>query len=105
MHLHYRVHITHDVTHQCLLQLWYVHVQCLVDLQNVQQWSALDAVEKLTAGSTDPIPLEIPIKEHPGRDDPFVVGVAVEAVVVSVKLAKLGLAKDWEEERGEETAE
>ena len=37
---------------------------------------------------------EVPIKEHPGRDDPLVITVTVIAVVLSVELAELGLTKN-----------
>ncbi len=48
---------------------------------------------------TDSILLEIPIKEHPGGDDPLVIDVTVEAVVVSIELAQFGLTEDWGSER------
>ena len=41
------------------------------------------------------MPFEVPIKEHPSWDDSLVIGVTVKAIVVSIELAELGLAKDW----------
>ena len=36
---------------------------------------------------------EIPIEEHPGRDDPLIVTVTVVAVVLAVELTEFGLTK------------
>ncbi len=83
------------MAYQCLFQLWYVHVERFVHLLKVQQRCALNTVQKLSASVTDFVLLEIPIKEHPGRDDPFIVRVTVETIIVSVEFAELGQAKDW----------
>ena len=37
---------------------------------------------------------EVPIEEHPGRDNSLIVKVTVKAVVLPVVLAQLGLTKD-----------
>ena len=53
-----------------------------------------DAVEELTARYADSVPTEVPIIEHPRGDDPFIISMALKAVVLTVVPAKLGLAKD-----------
>ena len=89
---HMTSHITDHVTgytYQCFLKLRDVHVEGWVTLLNVQNCRLSNTVEKLAAGPTDTMAPEIPIKEHPGRDDSLVVNVAIKTVVLSVVLAQL----------------
>ena len=86
-----------SLSHQCLLQLWYVKVECLVDVVEIEDRTALDTVQELTAGQAHLVRPEVPIKEHPGWDDPLVVTVTVITVVLPVELAQLGLTKNCRE--------
>ena len=61
---------------------------------HVQYRIRFHTVQVLTAGQAHLVRAEVPIKEHPGRDDSLVVTVTVIAVVLAIKLAELGLAKD-----------
>ena len=60
---------------------------------DIQQWSALNAVQKLGTGDADFVLPEIPVEENPGGDDPLVIVMAIKAVVLSVELAQLCLTK------------
>ena len=79
--------------HQRFLQLRDVHVQCLVHFLYVQYNCILNAVQKLPTSHADFVLPEVPIKEHPGRDDPLVSKVTVKTVVLPIVLAQLGLTK------------
>lgn len=81
-------------THPSLLHLWYVDVECLVDLLDIQQQRVLNAVQELTASYAHSVTTEIPIIEHPRGDDPFIISVAFKAVVLTIVLTQLGLTKD-----------
>ncbi len=81
-------------THPSFLHLWYVDIECLVDLLDVQQQRVLNAVQELTASYAHPMTTEIPIIEYPRGDDPFIISVTLKAVVLSIVLAQLGLTKD-----------
>ena len=82
-------------THQGLLQLGDVHVEHLVGLLHVEDGRALDAVQELTAGHADAVLAEVPVEEDARGDDPLVIDVTVEAVVLAAVAAELGLAEDW----------
>ena len=80
--------------HPCFLHLGYVDIECLVDLLDIQQQRVLNAVQELTACYAHSMTTEIPIIEHPRGDDPFIISVALKAVVLTIVLAQLGLTKD-----------
>ncbi len=80
--------------HQRLLQGRDIEVKGLVDLFHIQDRGQLHTVQELAASEANLVHTEIPIKEHPGGYDPFIVTVTVIAVVLAVKLTQLGLGKD-----------
>lgn len=77
-----------------LLQFGYVHIECFVDFLHIKHERVFNAVQELTAGNAHSVTTEIPVKEHPSRDDPLIISVALKAVVLSIVLAQLGLTKD-----------
>ena len=89
-------------THPRFLHFWYVHVEGLVDLLNVQQQRVLNPVQKLTAGDAHSVATEIPIIEHPRRDNPLIISVTLKTVVLTIVLAQLSLTKDYKRERERE---
>lgn len=83
------------LTYKSLFQSRDVQVKCLVDLLHIQDGTSFHTVQVFTTGQTHLVKPEVPIKEHPCRDNPLVITVTVIAVVLSIKLAEFGLAKNY----------
>ena len=73
-------------------------VKGTVDLLNVHDRRQLNAVEELAAANADTMLPKVPVIKDACRDHVLVVHVTLVAVLLPVKLAHLGLTKDWESE-------